>query len=40
MGVWCVCVCGRVGWDGGEGEVGGREVVTKRNKHEDKSMAG
>lgn len=40
-GVMCMCgvsVCGGVEWGGGEGEIGGRKVLTKRYK--DKSAAG
>lgn len=38
MSVWCVC--GGVEWGGGEGEIGGRKVLTKRYKYKDKSAAG
>lgn len=37
MSVWCVC--GGVEWGGGEGEIGGRKVLTKRYKYKDKSAA-
>lgn len=42
-GVIWVCgvsVCGGVEWGGGEGEIQGRKVLTKRNKYKDKSAAG